>query len=134
MVQLQPIPTFVLCIIILCWIVFAATFIFRKRLEKAPDQKRDRLSLVGIALQGVGFAVVWTFRRQPFSFMFPDYKLVSILLGVLAIAAAVGSVFFVMAAVNVLGKEWSLTARVLEGHQLATKGPYRVVRHPIYTG
>ena len=39
-----------------------------------------------------------------------------------------------MAAVKTLGKEWSITARLLEGHQLATRGPYRVVRHPIYTG
>jgi protein-S-isoprenylcysteine O-methyltransferase Ste14 len=37
-------------------------------------------------------------------------------------------------AVKTLGKEWSLTARLVEGHQLATSGPYAFVRHPIYTG
>lgn len=39
-----------------------------------------------------------------------------------------------MAAVKTLGKEWSLTARVVEEHKLATRGPYAIVRHPIYTG
>lgn len=37
-------------------------------------------------------------------------------------------------AVRALGKQWSLQARVLEAHVLITEGPYRLVRHPIYTG
>lgn len=60
--------------------------------------------------------------------------LVSIVASVLAIGAAVGSVWLVIAAVNTLGKEWSLTARLVEGHKLATSGAYAYVRHPIYTG
>ena len=40
----------------------------------------------------------------------------------------------VQAAVKTLGKEWSVTARVVEGHGLATEGPYSSVRHPIYSG
>jgi protein-S-isoprenylcysteine O-methyltransferase Ste14 len=58
----------------------------------------------------------------------------SIVTGLLAICAAVGSVWLVTAAVQTLGKEWSLTARLVEGHKLATTGPYAFVRHPIYTG
>jgi protein-S-isoprenylcysteine O-methyltransferase Ste14 len=36
--------------------------------------------------------------------------------------------------VRALGKQWSLTARVTEGHRLVIEGPYRIVRNPIYTG
>jgi protein-S-isoprenylcysteine O-methyltransferase Ste14 len=39
-----------------------------------------------------------------------------------------------MSAVKMLGKEWSITARMVQDHKLATKGPYARVRHPIYTG
>jgi protein-S-isoprenylcysteine O-methyltransferase Ste14 len=39
-----------------------------------------------------------------------------------------------MSAVKTLGKEWSITARMVQDHKLATKGPYAHVRHPIYTG
>src|SRR6185503_7611955 len=61
-------------------------------------------------------------------------KLISIFTGVLAICAAVGSVWLVTMAVKTLGKEWSITARLVEGHKLATSGPYALVRHPIYSG
>jgi len=53
-------------------------------------------------------------------------------LAVITIPIAFGSIWIVMAAVKTLGKEWGVTARVVEGHQLATQGPYRFVRHPIY--
>jgi protein-S-isoprenylcysteine O-methyltransferase Ste14 len=43
------------------------------------------------------------------------------------------SVWMVVSAVQTLGKEWSLTARVVEGHKLATEGAYNVTRNPIYT-
>jgi len=33
-----------------------------------------------------------------------------------------------------LGANWSGTANVKQGHQLIVKGPYRLTRHPIYTG
>ena len=33
-----------------------------------------------------------------------------------------------------LGRNWSPIPNVKEGHELITSGPYRLVRHPIYTG
>lgn len=33
-----------------------------------------------------------------------------------------------------LGRNWSGIVTIKEGHELVTSGPYRIVRHPIYTG
>src|SRR4029453_19359785 len=34
----------------------------------------------------------------------------------------------------ILGGNWSGVITLKEGHELIERGPYRVVRHPIYTG
>jgi protein-S-isoprenylcysteine O-methyltransferase Ste14 len=34
----------------------------------------------------------------------------------------------------ILGSNWSATVTVKENHELVTRGPYRLVRHPIYSG
>ncbi|HEY2344788.1 MAG TPA: isoprenylcysteine carboxylmethyltransferase family protein [Xanthomonadaceae bacterium] len=35
---------------------------------------------------------------------------------------------------HLLGKNWSLSVQVKQGHELIQSGPYRFVRHPIYSG
>ena len=53
---------------------------------------------------------------------------------ILVVVVILGSLWTMFSAVRVLGKQWSLQARVLEDHKLVREGPYRFVRHPIYTG
>jgi protein-S-isoprenylcysteine O-methyltransferase Ste14 len=45
----------------------------------------------------------------------------------------VGVVFAIWSRVT-LGRNWSSVPQVKEQHELVVKGPYRIVRHPIYTG
>jgi protein-S-isoprenylcysteine O-methyltransferase Ste14 len=51
---------------------------------------------------------------------------------VLAMAMAVFGAVVVVWCQRELGVQWSLTARLVEGHRLVTSGPYGWVRHPIY--
>jgi len=52
--------------------------------------------------------------------------LVSMILGPLSVALG-------WSAAHQLGKQWRFKAAVSEGHELIQTGPYRWLRHPIYT-
>lgn len=119
--------------VIISWFIFAGVFIFRKKPESAPDSKRAPKSMIGLFLQGIGFALVWAMRRQPnFSPFAGGQFTVNIILQILAVLIAAFSVWMAMSAVRELGKQWSLEARLTENHKLIMSGVYKIVRHPIY--
>ena len=133
-ITLELLPAIVFAIVMLCWFAFAAVFIFRKQPPKATDQKRDRSSIPGVVLQALAYAIVWSVHRQFFSPVVAGVEWLEWMCAAIAIGSAIGSVVLIMSAVKTLGKEWSITARMVQDHRLATKGPYARVRHPIYTG
>jgi protein-S-isoprenylcysteine O-methyltransferase Ste14 len=133
-ITLEFLPTMVIALVMSAWFLFVLVFLLRKKPEAAPDRQRDRGSIPGVVLQGLSYGVVWSIHRHFFSPLVSSGRPVEIALAVVTVAIAFGSVAIVMTAVQALGKEWSVTARLVEGHKLATTGPYRFVRHPIYTG
>jgi len=50
-----------------------------------------------------------------------------------SVLTAAGLLFAVWARLH-LGRNWSCTVTIKDGHELITSGPYALVRHPIYTG
>ena len=133
MIQLNFWPTLAFVVMALSWLAFVLTFFFHKKPPSPPDKKRDPSSIAGIVLQGVSYGIVWSIRRTWFTPMFPNRPL-EIGLAVLTMVLAAWSVWFCSIAIRTLGEQWSLAARVVEGHKLVTKGPYSIVRNPIYTG
>jgi len=127
-------PALATAVVILGWFVFAGILLFRKTPKAASEQKRDSKSIVGLILQALSYAVVGLFHRAPFTPISSGSRAVAVSLSLAAMLVAVVSISIVKAAVKTLGKEWSVAARVVEGHKLATEGPYRFVRHPIYSG
>src|SRR6476469_8604703 len=115
--SIQFMTTLVFAAVMICWIAFAGVFLLRKKPPSPPDQKREPGSLFGVALQGVAYGLVWGVRRAAFSPILSGNKPVSIFAGLLAICAAVGSVCLITMAVKTLGKQWSITSRLVEGHE-----------------
>src|SRR6185295_16426905 len=106
------------------WFTFAASFLFFKKPPSPPDKKRDPSSIAGLVLQGIGYLIVWTLRRALLTPILSLGKLLEVVLAVLAMALAAGSVWLCISAIRTLGQQWSLAARVVEGHELVTQGPY----------
>ena len=131
----ETIDVVALVAVTICWIGFSLPFVFRKRPPtETVERERDSGSVLGIIVQGSAFSLVWGVRRDLGTPLLPSLSpWVGVALDVCAVLAASWAVWLAAAAVIVLGKQWSLTARVVEGHELATEGPYAIVRHPIYT-
>ena len=116
------------------WIAFAFVFCFRTKPPEAPERKRDRASYWGMGLEAMGYWSVWILPRPFFSPIVPMPKTAEIAMAVLTIAIRATSVWLCGAAVRRLGKQWTYRARLIEGHELITQGPYSLVRNPIYLG
>ena len=89
-------------------------------------------STLGFLLQLAAYAICFAFYRPYFSPLFSMSIFSEGILAALAVALTVASVWCCWAAARALGKHWALMARVIEGHELISQGPYAVVRNPIY--
>lgn len=120
-------------LVALGWVAFSLFFLLRRRNSVRAEAKRDPVSQIGIVLQMVGFGLVWLFQR-PLPLQGTPLGIAEIVLDLIAPVLSIVSAWIGLTAVHTLGQQWSLTARLIEGHELAIRGPYRWVRHPIYTG
>jgi protein-S-isoprenylcysteine O-methyltransferase Ste14 len=132
----DPIAKFVFYAVMGCWTLFAVTFLLRKRPSAGHVTRRDWTATFPILIQAAagGLLGFRPLQRTYFSPILPMPKAAELLLAVLTVTSAVLSVWLVNVAVRRLGKQWAVSARLVESHKLITDGPYHLVRNPIYTG
>ncbi len=130
----DPAAEIVCAVVALCWIVFGRIFVLGRRGAATEETKRAGMFSTGLLLQSLGYAACFVLARTYFSPLFPMSNPVEAGLAALTILIAIASIWFCLAAVRTLGKQWALVARVVEGHELITQGPYGIVRNPIYLG
>ncbi len=118
--------------VLLGWLGFGAIVALGKRGAAPGAAKRNWKSGVGFLLQAAAYAICFVFARTYFSAIRPMPQLAEEILAGIIVAIAVASVWFCYAAAMALGKQWALVARVIEGHELISTGPYAIVRNPIY--
>ncbi|HST36341.1 MAG TPA: isoprenylcysteine carboxylmethyltransferase family protein [Allosphingosinicella sp.] len=99
--------------------------------SSAPAKRKSGLSTLGVLIQMLAFAGTGVGRILVA--MPADSP------GALAVGAAVAllmlaSVALFWAASRAMGANWSVVARMREGHELVTQGIFARLRHPIYTG
>src|ERR1044071_824297 len=121
-------------IVLVCWIVWAAYWVFSARhvketRERQSAQSRRRYLVVTIA--AFVLLISDTSGIYPLNLTFLKRSA-----GTRAFGAAIcvlGTLLAVWAR-HVLAGNWSSDVALKENHQLIERGPYGAVRHPIYTG
>jgi protein-S-isoprenylcysteine O-methyltransferase Ste14 len=122
-----------LILVMLPWLVVVLGLVLKNKRVNEKEKKRAPGSLWGIALQSISFALVWSLPRARW-WPFRESRAGEIALSVAAVLLTYASAWLAIQAVRTLGKQWTYQARVLEGHELVTQGPYSLVRNPIYLG
>jgi protein-S-isoprenylcysteine O-methyltransferase Ste14 len=115
------------------YLAFGVIFLFMRTRSRGKTRKADRSSVIAILVEAFAFAIAWMIARKPFTPFLPVDWHAQYIVAAITVVLVLASLIFVAAAVRTLGKQWSLQARVLEHHELIRRGPYRIVRHPIYT-
>jgi protein-S-isoprenylcysteine O-methyltransferase Ste14 len=131
--QTDAIGMAVLIFLVGAWFVFALIFLLRKKAPNLEETKRAAAANLGIGLQGAAFGIVWTLRRAHW-WPFPSSTSGELALAAAVVALAWLSNFLCWRSLQTLGKQWTVRARVVQGHELITNGPYAIVRNPIYLG
>jgi protein-S-isoprenylcysteine O-methyltransferase Ste14 len=120
-------------IIINCWLIFVAFWIVSAFKVKATlERKSFQSSLAYRILFLAGAILIGTFGwHYPMSLSLTPESEATRWAG--AFVCVAGLVIAIWARWT-LGSNWSSNVTFKEGHQLVKTGPYRFVRHPIYTG
>jgi len=121
-------------LILLLWFAWAAYWMVSAVSNKATRRRESRASrllhIVPLTLGGVLFA--W--HDMPGAWLAQRLWVRSLTAWWVGFALlGAGLAFSVWARVR-LGRNWSGSVTVKEGHELIRSGPYSYVRHPIYTG
>jgi len=117
-------PAYGYTILVAGWLIWMIPF-FLIRANRPKAQRLDRRARWGIAITAVGFALLWQSRF--WEMQLPAWRLAPAI-----VFFALGSLLS-WTATRALGRQWRMDAGLNADHQLITAGPYRVIRHPIYT-
>ena len=116
------------------WFVLGAVWLFGLLTTK-PDARTQSLDsrLLEMGLSLLAFCLVFTpyFRTGWRAWSFVPHSDVAGAIGLLMVLFGVA--FSIWARLQ-LGGNWSASVTVKEGHTLIRRGPYTIVRHPIYSG
>ena len=105
---------------------------------KAVTRESQLHRLLYFLAYAVGFAFLfsrpeWFRAGGRLGFLQPLWRLDWVLGGILLVAQLAAFAFAWWARLH-LGRLWSGMLTIREGHKVIDTGPYRLVRHPIYTG
>ncbi len=122
------------------WVVLSIYWEIAARGASAPASSESGASraLHLVMANGTVFLSYWPFAGWPNAqwayFEFPRILSATTWLPWAGVGVGAGGLTLALWARRHLGRHWSGAVTVKQGHELVRTGPYRLIRHPIYTG
>ena len=129
-----PLAPLVKNILSVCWTVFLIVWLLAAIFTKRTVYRESRAQRLRYTIPIlIGCYLLFRGYHLPYPFNARIIPHTSTILVAAAILCVCGLAFCFWARA-VLGGNWSGTVTLKENHELIVRGPYRLVRHPIYTG
>jgi protein-S-isoprenylcysteine O-methyltransferase Ste14 len=117
-----------------CWLVFVAVWVLAAISTKRTVYRESQAQRLRYwVLLVIAYFLLLYGRRLPYPLNLRIIPHVAAAAWAAAVLCVIGLAFAVWARVT-LGRNWSGVVTLKEEHELVQRGPYRFVRHPIYTG
>jgi protein-S-isoprenylcysteine O-methyltransferase Ste14 len=117
-----------------CWLIFVFVWVVAAGMTKRSIYNENIIQrLRYIIILAAGCFLLFRGNRLAYPLSQRVIPATNTIASPAAILCTLGLLFCLWARVT-LGKNWSGTVTVKENHKLIVRGPYRLVRHPIYTG
>ena len=122
-------PSIFIWLIYAFWLILIA-YLIVSAIGVKQDTQGHLLQSVGLML-----AIIAAFLLPYLPiFHFLNFAPVNPVLSSIGVILCAAGMAFLVWARQHLGRNWSQTVSIKKGHELVTSGPYRYVRHPMYTG
>jgi protein-S-isoprenylcysteine O-methyltransferase Ste14 len=118
------VPAYAYAILVAGWLLWMTPFALIKR-SRNPAKQIDRRARWGVVLAAVASFLLWQgkfWERHPQSWQ----------IALAIFFFALGSLLS-WTSTRALGRQWRIDAGLSSDHELIMAGPYRFLRHPIYT-
>jgi protein-S-isoprenylcysteine O-methyltransferase Ste14 len=116
------------------WVIWVAVWVVMSRGVKATVRRESRLSRLGHMAPLAVAAVLLCVTIPETRWLGGAVAARGAWMAPAGLVLTVAGIGFCLWARFVLAGNWSGTVTVKQDHELVVSGPYRVVRHPIYTG
>jgi protein-S-isoprenylcysteine O-methyltransferase Ste14 len=124
-----PVPAF---IIISCWLAFLGYWLISALTVKATAERQSFASSLSYRIPLIiGGYLLAAFRHPYLSQQVTSHTVATPWIGAVVCLAGLGVAIWSR---WTLGGNWSSDVTFKQNHELVKTGPYRFVRHPIYTG
>ncbi len=119
------------------WVVWGIFLVYWRVMSwgvKSPQRVEGMASRVTRSVLFLTMIVILSFPNLPLPFLYWHFMPGSEAAFFAGLAITVAGLSFAVWARVHLGRNWSQAVMIKQDHELITTGPYRFVRHPIYTG
>ena len=121
-------------VFVLLWIIWAFYWLAVAKNTKSNARKETIASRASHFVPLAIAAVFLWFPLNPNSLLTSKFVQKSGTLWWIGLFCTIAGLFISVWARRYLGKNWSAAVTVKQEHELVRSGPYKLVRHPIYTG